>query len=386
MSKSYEQRYIILDGIRGLSAVGIMLYHYSITRTFDLLPNMPSGVDLFFMMSGFVLSHSYGERLLNGRLSYQGFLIRRLIRFCPMLLAGLLIGALGLKALCSLGLGTYSDLEIVKSVIVNTIFLPFFNQKYSYMFGKSFQVVGMVSPTDGASWSLSFELLANLFLFFLIKKSRKGLVRIVSLFGFIMIMTGMGLAWSENFFGVDLNAGWSTDNFYQGFPRVAYTFAFGVLIHRLVQSRESVPYKNRSFLTKAFIKQPLLLYFVLIATFAIPSFAYGWVMALTVIGIAPTLLYLGAHCKSDNLYLLKTSEYLGWLSYPLYCLHIPIGNLIAAVYVKIGFHDIPLTSFILISSLASVALCTLIGRYCDNPIRSFLLKKYLYKEKGSLAS
>ncbi len=49
------------------------------------------GVSLFFVLSGFVLSEGYGERLCEGRFVWRKFFVRRLIRVVPLHLTGVLL-------------------------------------------------------------------------------------------------------------------------------------------------------------------------------------------------------------------------------------------------------------------------------------------------------
>ena len=49
------------------------------------------GVSLFFVLSGFVLSEGYGERLRNGSFVWRKFFVRRLMRVWPLHLTGALL-------------------------------------------------------------------------------------------------------------------------------------------------------------------------------------------------------------------------------------------------------------------------------------------------------
>src|SRR5437016_234007 len=91
-------RYEILDGMRGIAAFCVMIFHY-LGGSNGVFKNTYVGVDLFFILSGFVLTHSYGEKLLSGNLSFTGFMLRRLIRLYPLLIAGVTIGTAGLYGL-----------------------------------------------------------------------------------------------------------------------------------------------------------------------------------------------------------------------------------------------------------------------------------------------
>ena len=87
-----KPRYDILDGLRGVAALMVILYH--VFECFDWTP-VPHGylaVDFFFVLSGFVIGYAYDSRWQQG-LTIGNFFKRRLIRLHPMVVAGALIGA-----------------------------------------------------------------------------------------------------------------------------------------------------------------------------------------------------------------------------------------------------------------------------------------------------
>ncbi len=80
-----------LDALRGIAAIGVVIFHMG--GTFEPLAT-PGGylaVDLFFMMSGVVLSHAYEARFRAGMGTLE-FMRLRLIRLYPLYLLGLLLG------------------------------------------------------------------------------------------------------------------------------------------------------------------------------------------------------------------------------------------------------------------------------------------------------
>src|SRR6185437_5078025 len=80
-----------LTGLRGIAAIWVVLFHLfwpgidPVTRTGYL------GVDIFFILSGFVLSHVYfcKEEFFT-RSGYRRFLLTRLARIYPLHLATLI--------------------------------------------------------------------------------------------------------------------------------------------------------------------------------------------------------------------------------------------------------------------------------------------------------
>jgi len=87
------RRIACLDGLRGIAAIAVMEFHFAIfflpqARLFYIIPNLGRAylaVDLFFMLSGFVMAHVYGEALAsNWRGQWPRFAIARFARVYPL--------------------------------------------------------------------------------------------------------------------------------------------------------------------------------------------------------------------------------------------------------------------------------------------------------------
>jgi peptidoglycan/LPS O-acetylase OafA/YrhL len=92
-----------LDGLRGIAAILVALFHFR--SSYMSYNGYPAGdgylaVDLFFMLSGFVLSHAYAARFERGTSALE-FMKIRLIRLYPLYFVGLAFGAVTL--LCGIG-------------------------------------------------------------------------------------------------------------------------------------------------------------------------------------------------------------------------------------------------------------------------------------------
>ena len=87
-----KPRRLVLDGMRGVAALAVVALHLKDSLGISAPPASYLAVDLFFMLSGFVLAQAYGARLA-GPLSPWGFIRLRLIRLYPLYLAGLVVGA-----------------------------------------------------------------------------------------------------------------------------------------------------------------------------------------------------------------------------------------------------------------------------------------------------
>jgi len=85
-SPNAGQRFEVLDSLRGVCATMVVLYHL---RTPGFIANSPlvfrssRFVDFFFVLSGFVIAASYGDRLSRG-FSIRKFMALRLGRVYPL--------------------------------------------------------------------------------------------------------------------------------------------------------------------------------------------------------------------------------------------------------------------------------------------------------------
>ena len=69
-----KQTFAALDGVRGIAALAVMMFHIAWWPHFGRpFPSAYLAVDLFFTLSGFVVAHAYSPRLSQG-LSALAFL------------------------------------------------------------------------------------------------------------------------------------------------------------------------------------------------------------------------------------------------------------------------------------------------------------------------
>ena len=80
MPREKLQRFLLLDAARGLAAFGVMFYHYHWQN--NALRGFWDLVDLFFVLSGFVLAP---QLIGSKRKSRKSFMLARFIRLYPML-------------------------------------------------------------------------------------------------------------------------------------------------------------------------------------------------------------------------------------------------------------------------------------------------------------
>ncbi|MEA3015012.1 MAG: hypothetical protein QOD42_3557 [Sphingomonadales bacterium] len=146
-------RYEALDSLRGIAACGVALYHVHSAGILSELPIVRNGwlfVDFFFVLSGFVIAASYGEKLKRG-FPLSAYLILRLGRIYPLHLFVILI------------LAAYDVGLILLDRTAITGAAPFTGDRgISYLFANLFLVQIFVPggplSWNAVSWSIAAEM------------------------------------------------------------------------------------------------------------------------------------------------------------------------------------------------------------------------------------
>ncbi|MDQ0455968.1 acyltransferase family protein [Rhizobium paknamense] len=345
-------RFYFLDGVRGIAALTVALYHFTQHSNLAVAPLAYFAVDLFFVLSGFVIAFSYEQKILNG-LSFSSFMTQRAIRLYPLFLIGLILGTAFLLVECSLGLTTADQGQILLGSAVNLLYVPFLNSNSVTMFGDV--VTGAIFPANDPAWSLFFELAVNIAFFFALKIGRWPLyiatAAVFAVFLRLCLLDKGGL-------------GWGADNILYGVPRVLAGFFAGVCVWHFLRSGRlawSYGWIGRFSLPVAL---------AIIAFFLTVSFwPYDGRRVFTLaVAAAPFLVLAGAKVSLPRLD--GFFSWLGALSYPVYCLHFPMMHLTNVVLHQTGstlawWH-------VALGLAATIALSQLALVYWDAPLRTQL--------------
>jgi peptidoglycan/LPS O-acetylase OafA/YrhL len=363
-------RFDVLDGMRGIAAISVMIYHFSKHENFSILSNAGIAVDLFFILSGFVIINSYGSRI-GVSISAREYIFKRAIRLYPMFLIGLLIGIPVLYVVTNAGGSTYPNRHIIGSAVYNSAFLPYIGNWGINNFGAADPSVGEIFPANPPAWSLFFEVVASFSFVILSKLKRSALFKFMVLCYAAMILNGFLISFLSDRIGYDPAQGWGATNFIGGFPRVFFGFTLGMLLFVVANDTRAW---FHSF-SENYIRSSYLLYILLVAIFAFPLQIKGLYPMLVVATIAPCLVFFGSKMHCTNRVESNIARFLGWISYPLYCLHFPVGR---AVFLAGGDFRAPRWVLVIISIVITFVVSVILTKLLEEPVRSYFSTKLLF--------
>jgi peptidoglycan/LPS O-acetylase OafA/YrhL len=353
-------RYDTLDGLRGIAAICVMIGHFGQIAGAYWPAHMFLAVDVFFAMSGFVIAHSYGERLRGG-MPARRYLRRRLVRLYPMFIAGLLIGAGVLYAGAEGGVFDYRAGDIARGVALNALYIPFLN---TARIGLD---VGQIFPADPPAWSLFLEILASVAFIFLCRARWRTLLGL-AVFCYLALMgSGLYFAHADGWLGFVVSNGFDSGNFLGGLPRVGFGFTLGMLLHGL--ARDGVGQRAAEAVSRRVPYPSFALYAGLLAVLVFPATLRGlYAMAALAVAV-PAIVLAGAGIRPRGGLETRIARFLGWISYPLYCLHVPIFRAIICIHGGVHGSAYPLMGA---GVLATFAVAIVAAKGYDEPLRAAL--------------
>jgi hypothetical protein len=185
-----KPHYDLLDGLRGVAALLVLWYHvfegYQFAGNKPIIENINHGylaVDFFFILSGFVISYAYDDRMRN-TMTMKNFFKRRLIRLHPMVIMGALIGTV---TFFLQGAVQWDGTHVATSAVMIALLCAMFF--VPALPGSVYEVRGNgeMFPLNGPAWSLFFEYIGNiLYALFIHRISNKALSVLVICLGLLL--------------------------------------------------------------------------------------------------------------------------------------------------------------------------------------------------------
>ena len=349
-----HNRYSMLDGIRGFAAILVLTRHTQDFWNIDFYRSYLA-VDLFFILSGFVIAFAYDEKIKNGLISVQKFALIRIVRLYPVFLLSLIITVI--YSLSRLffkhDLNQATFLNLLQMTLLTAIFLP------SHQIG-----VGFLFPLNAPYWSLAFELIAN----FIYGAFQKFLTDITT--AIVVITLGLTIGFISYANG-SLNTGftWGELSVFAAFARSLFGVFVGLYLYknRLAIEKLISPFQNIAWI--AMLGMALIL-----ISPSVPS--YDWILDLLIVTLVFPFFVIcastGKSTKFNKIFLI-----LGSASYPIYLLHIPISGFIYFCFKNYIQYSAPFSGIIL--TLFLIFLSLLIEKYYDIPLRKWLSVKLKIK-------
>ncbi len=353
----------VLDGIRGLAVLAVLLFHL------DVLPGGYLGVDVFFVISGYLITKIIIDEKNSNLFSFKEFYIKRFKRLFPALIV---ISIFALIIACII-FDTDNLNRLNKSSIFSLFFLSniFFWTESNY-----FDTSSNLKPLLH-TWSLGIEMTFYfIFPIFLIGISKiKNLkIKLLILLSIIFLTCLLIIFLNTKkpifdtlIFGSFFYGKYIDDTLFYLFPFRLFEFLFGsiiALLPRLNQKKFSAYFFNISLFC-------LIIFFIIFDEKT--NYLTRTILTCVLTSSIIYFKYNKFNYLLNNNFMIKT----GVISYSLYLIHWPL-----VVYTKyFFFNQLNLIKIILII-LISFILAQLSYSFIEKPLR----KKYQFKKKIFLSS
>lgn len=352
METSSKPHFLILDGLRGVAAILVVIFHL-FEAYYPKLSEHPMShgylaVDFFFLLSGFVIGYAYDDRWQ--KMSVWHFFKLRLIRLHPLVIFGSVIGAICFWAdPFTNGSSHTTWLQLIGVMLFSFTLLP----------SPDIRGWGETHSLNGPCWSLFQEYIANFIYAIIGRKMSKGALWI------LIIVAAVALIISASWRG-DVGTGWGYETFWIALVRMTFPFFAGLLLFR---------YGKRFKISMAFPVCSL----ILIVLFFFPAVRYNGLYEATCIILAfPLIVAIGAGGEVSGGWA-RICKFSADISYPIYITHYPF----IYIYTMWVANEKPAPQKIIPVAIGLFALFILLAyaslKLYDEPVRAWLKSKWLKK-------
>lgn len=335
-------KFSVLDALRGLAAIFVVIRHSG--EFFGGNPFYSSflAVDIFFLLSGFVIAHAYDAKILRNDIQVGEFILIRLIRFYPVYLLSLLLCVFValIKFLGAEDLGN----RTIGNFILTLFFIPNFLQ--------TINIWAALFPINSVIWSLFFELTVNIF-YALTKKIN--IEKVLAILTFMAAAAIFIFAAKDG--SIDAGFSWGLDSIALGGSRAFFGIFFGIYLYKI----KDLPCFARLNTFSTF--GPIVVIMLLLA---MPKLALlNWLyQACCVLILFPLCVIWAAKARPQRFE--KVFLSLGLMSYPAYVLHVPLAQLLNQILASNIRYFAPLSGIVFIATLFILSL--LVERYFERPL------------------
>lgn len=320
-----------LTGIRGIFAVYVMLFHINpFASSSSLLANGYISVDLFFILSGFILSFVYEKKFKNGAndFDYIIYLIHRFTRIYPLYLFILILVSL-------FYFSTNFYPTIIYDITTNVLFM------------QSVTGNGFIGP----AWSLSTEVIAYFlvpFMILLIMKKRSFML--ISTYASLCMLGYVAYSLGR----LDVYTGW------QAIARCLSEYILGV--------------SSYCFYKKINKKNNNIACFVLtIISLILLSFR-GFDLFIVIVFTALIPLIASSNGVISKILSCTPVFYLGEISYSIYLWHGVVSRQFSDYAIKIS-HTIGISNSLITMVIITIFLSCISYHLLEIPCKNYLKKR-----------
>jgi peptidoglycan/LPS O-acetylase OafA/YrhL len=352
-------KFLGLDGMRGVAALFVVLRHTGGYWGPFPFPRSYLAVDVFFVLSGFVIAHAYERRFEDGSMTTSRFLVTRLIRLYPMYFFGLTLGLLWALSAMARGADVFSVAQgqLPRVLLLSLVFLPSHLDPSLFLF-----------PLNGPAWSLFYELVVN-GVYSVVRRWLTWPV-LVGLLGTLALLIGVV---SYQVGGLDLGITAGPKVMLGASARAFFGMGYGLLMYHGYRRGLRVPSAIASALG------PIVLMSMVFMT---PMFGrLNWLVDVVAVTVVLPGCVMWSASSPTPLRLTGLFTMLGVISYPLYVLHWPLSELGAVVLADPIARYRPVSGVVF--TLTLLLLCATVVRWADESIRARLTARLLaYRARG----
>lgn len=350
-SDPHSNRFLGIDGTRGIGALLVMAFHFTdggFSTRFPF-PNCLFVLDYFWCVSGFVLAYTYGERLEQG-MPVSTFMARRLARFMPTSLIG---NVMGIAVLLSTSLAPHGYPFFIAAVL-SLLFLPTLDP-FEVRVGTDVNP-DLLFPINAPLWSLSFEFAVN-WIYGVSRPRTRALVFIVAISFFYFCLA---------VYHYETPPGPNLSDFPGAIPRSLFSFFSGVLVFQFW----------RRFPPRLPAWWPAAACVLLVLISVLPFRLTGYIASVAIVPLIVWSCTVNPNSKFER----KLYAWLGDISYPVYALHFPI---VLWVHAQSGLDEAVLTNpvFTVLLMLAVMTLATIVAKFVELPLRRRLYQRLSRKQQ-----
>jgi peptidoglycan/LPS O-acetylase OafA/YrhL len=219
-----RNRFVLLDGMRGFAALGVLAFHAVVVTNYMYLDSLYLLVDFFFVLSGFVLQPSMPQDYKKIYRTAPKFILNRIFRFWPMVAAvtalAWVIYRIQQSDPSAYPEDSYSDDNFMSSFFLLHMFVA--------------SAIGI----NWALWSLSAEWFGNLAYTPLTGiKWNLGIIAAI-IFGYWALHHGLNT--DQEFIGDSWSFGSGPIAHWEAFGRMMAEFGFGLLARKYLHKLERI--------------------------------------------------------------------------------------------------------------------------------------------------